>query len=344
MNLNKYSDFVVKKLVNLQNGDALSINTEEISFDLAREIANTALSITNYPVKILVTENGKPVDVTDFEPEGVFSQPKSMAMIRINYIKKDISDQNSLNVVVNKDDLPTCQKLNHLSEPIERERVIAVPFCVVPFYDSDDERWSLVEKKIESFDSDELIVKYRKQNLQNLDIHTLHFKGENTDFQLTLPENVEFSGNLTVLRSQRHFYDSIDISDLVTVVEKDSIEGKFYAETKVFGKKVKCNFIFKDGNLDYDSSSFELKQLFGFENNIRKPGYIKMSDKNFYLYLGGALFKPVRNIIKADEELPDYLNDSIYSLELKLEDKLSITAVDCEGKDTEIVRKGFFLD
>lgn len=344
MNLSSYSLFIVQKLLQLRNGDALSINTEEISFQFAKEVANCALKITNFPVKIVLTENGRPLEVTDFEPDGVFSKNTGLAMLRINYVKEEANEENSLNVVVEKEDLATCQKLGHLAEPVELERRIAVPYCVVPFYSGNDERWLKVEKSIKDFDSDFIITKYRKQNLEHLDIHTLHYIGENTDFTVTLPEDESFISNLINLSNGRAFNNSIYTTNLFTVAERLSLNGKFKARTKVFGKNVVVEVKAQNGNLSFVNDSFELKELLSFDEKLSQIGYISFSDKHFSLFLGGSPVDPILEIINKQELLPDYFNDSLYSLELKLEENLSIYAIDCEGKETEIVRKGFFLD
>lgn len=339
-----YSKFVVNKLLNLREGDALSVNTEEISFPLAREIANEALKVTNYPVKIVVTDNGKPVEVTDFEPQGLASQVKAMAMVRINYIKPEQTNQNNaLNVVVDKDDLATCQKLGHLAEPVDLERRIAVPFCVVPFYNSNDSRWQEVEKAVEEFDSSSILVRYRKQNLSHMDIHTLRFIGENTDFSLTLPEDVDFISDYHKLNNGREFNSSIFTSNIITVVDKNVSEGFFTANATIFGKQFKLEAKFINGMAEFKEIPYELKQLLSFDPEVSRCGFISLSDKHFVLNFGGAVAEPVLDIIK-DNELPDFFNSSVYSLKLELDPKLSVIAIDCDGQEKELIRKGFFLD
>lgn len=340
----EYATFVNVKLLNLREGDALSVNTEEITFSFAREIANSALEITHCPVKIVVTDNGRPVEVADFEPKGIAVQIKAMAMVRISSVTKEIElNEPSLNVVVDKDDLITCQKHNHLAEPIDLERRIAVPYCVVPYCFNNNEMKAQVEKAVNDFDSISAVVQFRKQNLLQKDIHTLHFISEFTDFTLDLPENVGFISNLNILSNGRKFNHSIETESIITDVDKNSLNGKFEAKCKVFGKNGIYKFEAENGVIHCLNPSFELKQLLSFDSDINKAGYLKFSDKRFSLFLGGAPIEPVLQDVN-DNKVPDYLNTCIYALELVLDDKMSIISTDCEGKESEIVRKGFFLD
>ena len=58
-----YANTIIKDLLGLRTGDALSINTDERDVEFAKTIARIALPVTDVTVKIVVIEKGKPVQV-----------------------------------------------------------------------------------------------------------------------------------------------------------------------------------------------------------------------------------------------------------------------------------------
>lgn len=83
--------------------------------------------------------------------------------------------------------------------------------------------------------------------------------------------------------------------------------------------------------------------LLDFDENLKKPGYFSFRDKEFILHLGGSVIEGLEQEPEYEDLIPQYFNRSLYTLALKLEEKLTIFATNCEGNTTELVRKGFFL-
>ncbi len=330
-----YTESIIKCLLRLESGEALSINTEEEDFEFARNIALAACEITSVPVKIVVTVNGKPSDVIDIDPQGVAVAPVRHVLLRLeNKANREIPDD-ALDLIVEENDFPTLQKLGHLAEPLSFGRRIAVPWCVVPA--KTDDSVTIEEDRI-------IAVDYRKRYLNGKKISSPLFDGEHTDFEVDVPSGVYFFGGSTVLSSGRTFVSSSDYEKLCVSLDCNSLEGKLRAKAVIFGRKQVLDLEFKGGKLVSFGASRELSRLLEYDENLRKAGWISMKDRDFRLYLGGSPMDGLEGVFEDEEELPSFFNKCPYSLMLELEDNLNVRCYDESLAETELVRKGFFLE
>jgi leucyl aminopeptidase (aminopeptidase T) len=340
-----YATTIVKDLLKLRAGDALSINTEEVDLEFAKEIANTALPITNVTVKIVVTEKGKPTQVLEFDPAPPALDPQGFAMLRLAHESQaNVQDKSGyLDMIVDKEDLVTVQKFGHLAEPVLLNRRISVPWCVAKVHE-EAEKWHEIDNKIDlGISNQSLVADYRRQYLQQSDSTLLHITGENTDFTVRVPEGARFLGGTQVLPDGRKFLNSLDFDVVSFITDCNSLDGVLQAHCQVLGKELDCTLTFKDGLLVDWTHVKELDRLFEFDENLKKPGFFSFRDKEFTLNLGGSLVEGLATIPEEESLLPSYFNRCLYTLKLHLDSKLNIFATNCEGKTTELVRKGFFL-
>jgi len=330
-----YIESIIKCLLRLESGEALSVNTEEKDFEFARNIALAACNITSVPVKIVVTVNGRPADLIDIDPDGVAKEATRHVLLRLEHVERRELPGDALDMIVEETDFPTLQKLGHLAEPLTFGRRIAVPWCVVP-----------VNPETEpSIDNDKIIaVDYRKKYLNNKGITSLSFKGEFTDFEVDLPSAVFFFGGSTVLSSGRTFVSSTDFERLGVSLDCNSLDGKLRAEAVVFGRRQILDLEFRNGRLVSEVRSRELARLLEYDSDLAKAGWITMKDRDFTLYLGGSPMDGLDGVFEDEDELPSFFNKSPYSLALKLENNLNISCFDASLAETELVRKGFFLE
>ncbi|MCF0238079.1 MAG: aminopeptidase [Sphaerochaetaceae bacterium] len=350
--LEKYATTIVKDFLRLRTGEALSINTEEQDLEFAKLVANTALPITEVEVKIVVTEDGKPSQVIEFEPlQQTFRTATSYAMLRIARIEKEKEilndDIETLEMKIDSQDLRTIQKLGHLAEPIFVNRRIAVPWCVAWVYDSDDDKgWSFIKELVEkNIQERSVAITYRRKYLEHSDVHKLHFSGEKTSFSIEIPEDSNFLGGVqSIGNSSRSYLCDPDFDSLSVIVDKDSLNGNFTATASILGKKEEVSFNYEKGVLKSCTPSSALRQLLSFDKNLRLPGYIKMGDKSFTLCLGGALVDSLGTTPEDENSFPSFFNTSLYTLKLQLENRLSVVMENCEGQKKEIVKKGLFLE
>lgn len=342
----EYSSIVINSFLKLREGDALSVNTEEKDFELARVLADMAVRVTKTVVKIVVTVDGKPSEVVDFDPYEPAVEVKSLCMLHLNHQDDNKVDfEKALDVIVDKDDLKAIQKLGHLADPIILDRRIVITWCTVPaFYADSMELKNLVARLSDDIEGQILAVKYRQKFLNHADIDSFHFFGDNCDFTVDIPEGCFFYGGLNSLSNGREFLSSVDFQRLLCNVDKNSINGWFNTEVKVLGKVYNLKLTFEKGKLKEDFRCSQLSSLLSFDENLSKPGCVLLNDKDFRVMLGSSSVDSLSVRPDSVENLPSWFNDSIYKIECKLDEKLNIEYIDCENKAHELVRKGFFLE
>lgn len=342
----EYASIIINSLLKLQEGDTLSVNTEECDFEFARVIADMAVRKTKTISKIVITSQGRPSEVVDFDPYEPAVQTKALCMLHLNHCDESVSsDEKVLDVIVDKNDLRAIQKLGHLADPVILDRKIVISWCVIPsFYANNPELESLVNRLSKDIDGQILASKYRKKYLNQTDIDKLHFYSDSCDFTIDLPENVQFIGGLETLSNGREFVPTVDFQNLMCNVDKNSINGWFNASSSILGKKVSLKLTFDNGALKNNYECIQLKNILTFDEDISKVGMIEMGDKYFVLHFGCSSVESLRNKPESEDNLPSWFNQSIYKFECKLDEKLNIEYYGCDGKYHELVRKGFFLE
>ncbi len=336
----RYAKTILNDFLKLKKGDALSVNVEESDFDIAKIFASEAIRITDVQVKIVVTEKGRPVDVIEFDPE-IPGRTKTIgfALLRIAHSENSdegkIIDGQILDNYPDKDDFVSIQKLNHLAEPVVLNRRLAIPYCVVPS--------SAVDFK-DSVSDKMIYVDYRKKFLNGKDVEQLHFIGGNTDFTVDIPYYNLFNSNHVQLSNGRDFISSTDLEKISCTLDMNSMEGNLDAESVILGRKQKVCLKYKNGKLIDCSDSKQLKTLMSYDLNVVKPGFLEMADKSFDLFLGGSQLGNFKKEPEDENSIPDSFNTCVYSLKLHLPDNLSVYYSGFDGKEHEIVRKGFFLE
>jgi len=338
-----YAKAIIDDLLKLQEGDALSINTDEQDLDFAKDIANMALVTTKTIVKIVVTDHGKPTQVLEFDPEPPARDPIEFAMLHLSHESSFSSKATTLELSIDKENLVALQKLGHLAEPVMLNRRIAVPWCIATIHE-DLEKWEKLHKKVSlNIAEQSLATDYRKKYLEHSDSVLLHVIGDETNFKVKVPEGARFIGGTQVLPTGRTFLTGLDFDILSFITDCNSLDGQFKAKANVLGKEYEGTFTFKDGVLTNWTHTKEIDVLLDFDENLKKPGYFSFRDKEFILHLGGSVIEGLEQEPEYEDLIPQYFNRSLYTLALKLEEKLTIFATNCEGNTTELVRKGFFL-
>lgn len=340
-----YARTIIEDLLKLREGDALSINTDEKDLEFAKMIANEAIGTTNVTAKIVVTENGRPTQVLEFDPAPPASDPKAFAMLRLAHEKETAKVEGPLlDVIVDKEDLSAVQRLGHLAEPVLLNRRISVPWCVAKVHDEDDERNEEIARKIAlNIAEQSLSADYRRKYLEHSDSVHLHMTGDGTDFTVDVPEDARYVGGTQTLPNGRSFLRGLDFDVLSFITDCNSLDGSFKATATVLGRPYEGTFTFKEGRLVDFTHTKEMDTLLSFDENLGKPGYFSFRDKQFTLHMGGSIVEGLDEEPEDETLLPEYFNRSLYTLALHLDSRLSIFATDCKGRTTELVRKGFFL-
>ena len=342
-----YANAIVNELLSLRLGDGLFIYTDERDLDFAKLIANTALSVTDVTVKIVVIGDGKPENVMEFDPAPPAHAAKSYAMLRLSHDSlKEAAEGPVLDMIVDPNDLATVQKLGHLAEPVVLNRRITVPWCVAKVFDDEDNgSWKAIEQRIAiGISNQNLLTRYRRESLQNSDLCEMHFSGEGTDFSVSIPREGLFVGGTQVLPSGREYLAGIDFDKLSFLVDRMSTTGTFKAFVTVFGKSFMADFSFKDGYLVDWTHVDVLDRLLGFDENLHRVGYISFRDREFTVHLGGAIVEALSDAPEDEADIPEFFNTSLYTLKCNLPWDVDVTCTGSNGITREVVRKGEFLE
>ena len=341
-----YARTIVNDLLALRLGDALSINTEEADVPFAKIVAKEALSVTDVTVKIVVTNNGKPTQVLEFDPTPPAHLPRSYAMLRLSHVRKAVEEGSCLDVIVDSSDMGAIQKLGHLADPVVLDRRIAVPWCVAEVFDEDDDSsWEAIARKIAlNIPNQSLSAVYRSKSLENSDIAELYFSGEGTDFSVCVPKESLFAGGHKVLQSGREFLTGMDFDRLSFLVDKDSANGYFTADATVLGKRQRIRFEFKDGRLVSWTPSSQLERLLSFDEQLKRVGYISMRDNEVIVNLGGAVLDALSDVPISEELLPQWFNMSLYTLRCDLGKNIDICCTDGNGISKVLAKNGVFVE
>lgn len=341
-----YARTIVNDLLSLRLGDALSINTEEVDVPFAKLVAQTALPVTDVTVKIVVTNNGKPSQVLEFDPAPPAHLPRSYAMLRLSHVSRVRDLGECLDVIVDCNDMGAIQKLGHLADPVVLDRRIAVPWCVAEVFDEDDvSSWKAIGKKIAlNIPNQSLSAMYRSRSLENSDIAELFFTGEGTDFSVSVPKESLFAGGHKVLQSGREFLTGMDFDRLSFLVDKDSVNGYFTADVTVMGKRQRIRFEFEEGRLVSWTRSTELERLLSFDEQLKRVGYISMRDNEVIVNLGGAILDALSDVPISEELLPQWFNMSLYRLCCHLGRNLDILCTDGNGISRVLAKNGIFVE
>lgn len=343
--LNNYAKAIVNDLLCLKSTDSLSINVEDLDFEFARLVAQSALEVTQTVVKIVVTENGRPIQVMDFEPEGLALEGRTPVMLRLSHRKMETITGPTLDVILDPNDMVAVQRFGHLADPIVLDRRISVPWCVAPVFEKEDvESWKKVKRILDSEISiQSLLTRYRKKALEEEPYEKLVFFSDTQSLSVAIPTDALAATGLQVLRSGREFLSTLDFDNLAINVDRISANGSMTCTAKVLGKKIKSTLVFKDGLLVDWTHSKELDQVLGFDENLRRIGYVSLRDNEFCLHLGSSITESLGTLPESEENLPEYFNTSLYTICFEMEGIKTVCMEENEEKRKNIVENGTFI-
>lgn len=342
----EYAKAIVNDLLGLRAADGLSINTEDNDFEFAKLVANEALAVTNATVKVVVTENGRPMQVMDFDPDYPGLEAKSFVMLRLAHERRRVIERPTLDVILDPNDMIAVQRFCHLADPIVLNRRISVPWCVAKVYDdSDVESWNAIHAKISlNIQNQSLSTVYRCKSLEESDICEMVFSFGDDSFTVGIPHGNLFVCGHQVLRSGREFLTGMDFDRISFVADRNAASGSFTADVEVLGKSQHIRMVFENGLLVDWTHTKELDQLLGFDENLRRIGYITMRDNEIAINLGGSITEALSVLPENEENLPDYFNTSLYTLKCILPKETDVVSTSSNGISKQLVRSGVMND
>lgn len=304
----RYAHLILETMIRIQEGDALSINTEEISLPFAKLLAAIASEMTMQPVNIVVMKHGQPQGVIPVEPvehDVLRPQPTGAAMIRIvDTENRQWGEPEDLATVCA--DLVQLQQYEHLAEPLIFDRRIAVPWAVVhvpgPNWtkyllgedNHEDALWNLLqdiwkldeEQADKAWDNQIQMLHYRKRLLESLHIVRLRFHTQGTELSIGVATKAHWEGGLQTLPNGRTFISSIPLEELFIAADRTTAEGTLSATRPMylFGEQVVgATFTIQDGEVvawNAEHGKHLLDAFFKIDSGARHIGELALADEN----------------------------------------------------------------
>ena len=378
MLMERYADIILRKALRLQQGDVLSINTEEENSDFAHLIANKAKIITGNGSFIQNIENGKVIETeeaaTDFPIE---KKPTALLYLPVYRSYKEAEDATVLSA-------PEIQRFRHLSEPLDNSEPM-IPFASAPVPSADwgqvlDEDGNLAlaasvlsdllglgeDDYLDEKEDTSLLV-YERDRLNELKLVKGSLRDEEgTDLEFSFLPGSDFATTITTLKNGRSFIPTIYSSDIFRALDKTSVNGYFSATrpfmlfghiVRYFSAEVKNGkienystdnvssrlirlYLEQDENAGYVSelSLAEESTSAGCIEYFALPEWDRMRSTS--ITLGG----PRPGSLKT-AEAREKANDSLLTLTIPVgSDTAIITAEDRDGNEFVIMEDGFIKE
>ncbi len=302
----QFSKLICFSQLNLNSGDSLSINTEESTYPFTLNLAKFATTITNLPVNIVVTEEGKVTQTVPVDPDLLDIQRpkvKSQVMCRIldlnNFLYESDKDPDEIIKSVIE-----ISKFGILSEPIDLKRRIALPWTIVAYPSktfvqkaftdlSDNEVYAYFakllrldnENMIQYWINQSCLLDYRTKELNKLNSSSIKIKNRNSKIETTLVDNSIWVSNYITLKDNRSFYNFLPSQNIHNNVKSNSTNAHIEAtrDFYLFGQLVKnATFNIKNGRvISYNATSGKeaLTAFFKSDDNASIVSGISICDE-----------------------------------------------------------------
>ncbi len=284
----------------------MSINTEESTYPFTLNLAKFATTITNLPVNIVVTEEGKVTQTVPVDPDLLDIQRpkvKSQVMCRIldlnNFLYESDKDPDEIIKSVIE-----ISKFGILSEPIDLKRRIALPWTIVAYPSktfvqkaftdlSDNEVYAYFakllrldnENMIQYWINQSCLLDYRTKELNKLNSSSIKIKNRNSKIETTLVDNSIWVSNYITLKDNRSFYNFLPSQNIHNNVKSNSTNAHIEAtrDFYLFGQLVKnATFNIKNGRvISYNATSGKeaLTAFFKSDDNASIVSGISICDE-----------------------------------------------------------------
>ncbi len=304
----RYARLILEAMARVQEGDAVSINTEGNGVPFAQMLARMASEITLQQSTIVVMEQGKPDSVIPVDPmENDILRPNPTGAVMIRLADPDTKEWEAPQTFTGLDgDFARLQRYEHLAEPLVFDRRIAVPWVVAnlpgPEWthqilgedEHEEALWSILQDILRldeddprrTWDDQAQMLHYRKQYLQSLKVKSLHLSAPGTDLTFSIPRKSHWEGGMEVLPSGRKFIPTLPMEQLFTAVVAASVEGTVSATRPIglFGQTVtNATFTFEHGVLaSYDAEwgKHLLQAFFALDEGAARIGEVALADEN----------------------------------------------------------------
>lgn len=315
--LQSYAEEITQRLLKLQEGEDLYINTEDEFLYFALIVKDKALKATHRPVTIVITEGGKPSDITPYEPEGgTASICKSKAMLHLQSLRRE---ESPVDFDKTAKDMGAMMRYSHLADPVYLDRRIALPWCSVPCFGQDDDKgWDSLLGGPERMHENNL---RRCDALNNYSIRSLRLTGKNTDLALMLDPFSRFAARHTRLSENRDFFNSLNTDEFTANLAGSACRGKAEIAASIMGTDMKAIVHVENGRLltdPMDSGQRLLKRFFMLEKKLDRLSAIALKGSEAELILGPSSLESLMMTPSSESELPESFQTTVFMLRLSV--------------------------
>ncbi|MCR5732027.1 MAG: aminopeptidase [Sphaerochaetaceae bacterium] len=379
----KYARFILEKMLRLEKGEKLTINSNEETFSFAKKLSYLASEITGVTSTLVYIVDGKVESVDEIDPPYQAKETGKVAMLHLASFPECNFDKDA------ELGAKELQEFRLLSDPIVLDRRISVPWATVyvpsPYWaeflygsgETVDRLWmdisELYDLDEESTDltiSQEKVLRKRISHLESLGISALHVKGPNCDLYLPLAKGASFQTSAVRLKEGRYFYPSYPCEDVIVPVDFKNASGHFTTTRKfrLFDRFFEnASVTIENGKLTgftLEDGNDEINCFFKSDSKSTQIGEIILCDHMTHasrkdLCLGIPIIDRMRTttivlggvtpeaITEEDETRLEEngINTSFTRLELPIGSKdLQISALLENGDEVDIIQDGSFTD
>ncbi len=294
-----YADLILNQMIKLKVGEKLSINCTKETSTFAHLLAKEAATLSQVPSLVLNIENGKVDSVDQFDPEGFSTvKEKGVAMVHLSSFScPEYSQDIELTA-------PVLQQFSLLSEPIELERRISVPWAniyvptqawanfVLGEDATEDQMWMLLadllslDDDYESlFNTQHALLMQRCKKLQSLKVQKLILDNNETHLEAELVKDALISSTASIVQGNRAFFPTLPCEDIIALIDKKSANGILHTTKpfKLFDKVIpEASFKIVNGIVEsFEAGEYNslLNRFFSFDMDARKVGQLIMCDE-----------------------------------------------------------------
>ena len=268
----RYMQYIIQVVLNLQEGESLSINANTSHVEFAKDLAQEASEITLQPVYIVPIKAGIPGDALTITPllqEQAALPPSSAVLLRIDNTE-DREWEIEEDPATVAENLALLQKAGNLAPP-QLDREVA-PWAVIPVPGprwakrilgknaTEDDLWKFFDKTLQLSSKDLRQVGKKRAStisqqllfLNQFEDKTLHITDTHTDITISMNADSRWRSGIYKLPNGRAFTPYIPLARVSMLPDLDSISGTITSSQpfSVLGGKVEqATFTFLHGEL-----------------------------------------------------------------------------------------------
>lgn len=303
----RWAELIIRKQLQLRQGDSLSVNTESSTIDFARLLARLATQVTLEPVHIVETKRGRVLQSYPIDPaiaDALRPKITGAALCRI----VDLDSEQYSSEESPQDLVRSVVQLGHfglLADPVDLERRVGAPWVTIPYPGAnwglqylgvdatEGDMWSMFrdimrldsEDAVAFWDGQTRALAWRRKKLNDHLRERITVRGDEWHFSFRVAPKTLWTGGETELPSGRRFIPVLPLENLLACADSSSVSGKVKASRPflLLGKKVEgASFLLKDGEaVSWDAASGKdaLDAFFSIDEGARHFAGISVADE-----------------------------------------------------------------